>query len=190
MSDCNPPRSTHRYNASGNSSAHPIDRNGSHYHSVPPHQLNPNAHQFQPPNNHNMSEVSQSEVSQSSPYHLERKINNLEREHGALRTDVKDLKTLCNSLHSSLDTLKKGGWDVKIGPFKDQNAAQFRKELDALSAEAKRDSRGANEHEKVNRAPSVSSNTSTSLPPHLRGKAATDKSVSLPPHLRKTVTNE
>jgi len=185
MADRDPPRYTYRQNASGHSSAHPVNGSGVYNRSTPNHQLNPAAGQFQPSNTYNMSEVRH-----SSPY-LEHKVNHLEREQDALRTEVEDLKTMCNSLLSSLNTLEKGGWDVKIGPFKGQSAAQFRNELDALSVEVKSDSYGANDHKKMNGAPSDVSNTSSSTPPHLRGKAAAEiKSASLPPHLRGKATTE
>jgi hypothetical protein len=185
MSDRDPPRFIYRQNASEHSSAHPVIGNGVLNRSTPNYLLNPAASQFQPSITYSMPEVSQ-----SSPYHLERKVNDLQCEQDALRTEIEDLKALCNTLHSSLDTLKKGGWDVKVGPFKGQSAAQFQKDPDALLAEAKGDNHVANNYWKTSRAPSVGSNTSSSMPPHLKSKTATEnKSTSLPPHLRKSAVN-
>ena len=131
-----------------------------------------------------------SEVSQSSPYRLERKVNDLEREQGTLRTDVDKLKNMYNDLHESLDKFQKGGWDVKVGPFMNQSAEQFRKELNALTAEAKVDNSGAGDHEKLNTAPSVTTNTPSFVPPHLRGKDASKaQGTSKPPHIRQGPMN-
>ncbi|KAF2684582.1 hypothetical protein K458DRAFT_442906 [Lentithecium fluviatile CBS 122367] len=136
------------------------------------------------------------QVSQSSNDHLECKVHDIECEQGALRTDIQGLRTLCDDLQSSIEELKKGGWDVKVGPFKDQTAADIRGELDALSAEAKGDNDGGSDT-KTNasmpphmHAPSNASSGSSSIPPHLRGKnGAENKNSSLPPHLRKPGAN-
>jgi hypothetical protein len=163
MTDRDPPRATYFHSPNFvpvHPLAYPVHGNGFGYTPAPvqmSHRMNPAVDQFQPSN--------------SQSYHLERKVNDLEREQGALRTDVTGLQKLCDRLHVSLDTLKKGGWDVKVGPFQDANAEQIRKELDTVSAKA-------NGHD--------SSNTFSSVPPHLRGRGANEKSA---PHMRNGVAN-
>ncbi|KAF2636769.1 hypothetical protein P280DRAFT_483381 [Massarina eburnea CBS 473.64] len=146
---------------------------------------------YQPPGrvNNDPSQVSSHSPSTST---LDSTINTLKTEQQALRTDVEDLKTLSNSLYASVESLKRGGWEVTVGPFKDQATAEFKRNLDIISREARSVGRlydGANEYQQSNSSvpphlrggsDSVkSSSASTSVPPHLR-----NKSVSVPPHLR------
>lgn len=196
MSNRDPYTPPHRQPGSGHSSAHPINGHGSYHAGPAANKLNPGAGTFQPihfsgfaPQNGSMAHANGNQVSQPSHDHLERRVDGLEREQFALRTDVEDLKTLCNSLHSSVEMMKKGGWSVSVGPFKDQSAAAFRQEFDQLTSEVHGHYNGANDYAKKVAVTdgSVSPKTTPTVPPHLRGaRGGQQNGTPLPPHLRGT----
>lgn len=165
--------------------------------------LNPTAGQFQPsfpfshasqPKNSTMQQSAIGQVSSTSPTYMMEKIQGLERSQHDLRTDVEDLKTLCNGLHLAIQSMKKGGWSVEVGPFQEVQSQKekleyFHQKLDQLKLETLNATSGADtgtqkKHGSVadadQRSQTVSPTlSSASVPPHLRNGLA-----SIPPHLR------
>jgi hypothetical protein len=124
-----------------------------------------------------------------SPY-LEARVSSLEGGHLSLRGDMDSLTEMYHVLCSSVDKLKKDGWPVSIGPFREQDltqshvsAAQFKKKLESLSREVHDSVDGAADIEKVNGVTTPKANGS--VPPHMRAtNGSSNGSKSLPPHLR------
>jgi hypothetical protein len=184
----------------GNVYAHPTSRHSSAY-SIngtgidrpPPlaQHLNPAAGHFQPCNSHDMSQLD----SLPSCY-LERKVDDLERDQDELRVEFKALRMKCNEVDSKLDALKKGGWDVQVGPFKDQSTARFKQELDAITRDIKGENHGASEYENAESLPpqthasSINANVTSSLPPHLRARNGDESGPApQPANLRHSIAN-
>ncbi|KAF2180619.1 hypothetical protein K469DRAFT_794354 [Zopfia rhizophila CBS 207.26] len=66
--------------------------------------------------------------------HVVASVQQLEREQKALRLDVERLKETRDSLHSEVDSLKKGGWKVEIGPHRQTSTQELRQKLEDLEA--------------------------------------------------------
>ncbi|KAF2125101.1 hypothetical protein P153DRAFT_389952 [Dothidotthia symphoricarpi CBS 119687] len=138
----------------------------------------------------NNTTPSQVRAPPSSPY-LEARLLNLEEEHCSLRSDVNILNELCHSLHDSVNTLKKGGWPVHVGPFQEcdaieshQSALRFKEELDQITNEVCK-SHDSDANKKKNGI-GVSKH-SGSMPSNLKTTSATSNGASpksVPPHLR------
>jgi hypothetical protein len=143
-----------------------------------------NATKNQLTNGHIVGEVSYLPHSNESLVH---KVNALATELESLHTNFEDLKTLYNTLYSSVEYLKKGAWNVTVGPFLDQEAAEFKKNLDLLTAEARSIGfgyDGANSNECQGLSPSVVSHPQLS-----NSNASTTERRFIPPHLRNSVGN-
>ncbi|KAL1598724.1 hypothetical protein SLS60_007865 [Paraconiothyrium brasiliense] len=153
----------------------------------PTANLNPSAGAFTPASGHQVSPFSKLE--------LQYRVEDLEREQACSRAEISDLKTLYHTLRTEMDTLKKGGTNATVGPFRDQINSRFTIALDALNEEANGGAmlpqngccNNANGSQKkpygTTVPPDLRSQTASSVPPHLRRKPGSDF-VSVAPHLR------
>ncbi|KAF2113302.1 hypothetical protein BDV96DRAFT_662330 [Lophiotrema nucula] len=90
------------------------------------------------------------QVSPSFPYNdLVGKVTAVEQDQMSLRHDMKDLQIAYNNLAKDVDTLKRGGWSVEVGPFKTYTADPLSNELDSIKFETERAFSNAYSHEKV-----------------------------------------
>jgi hypothetical protein len=129
-------------------------------------------------NNNAMEHSYNSQVSSSSLTSTIEKMQVLERSHNDLRTNVDDLKALCNEVYAAVEVLKKGRWSVEVGPFQDK-AEDFRQKMDQLKLETLKASSGANTDSQRNNSSYGDVNQYTQELNLTRGTA------SLPPHTRK-----
>jgi hypothetical protein len=154
------------------------------------YHFNPTANGFAPNGTQQNGKASQVSSAHSSPY-IEARVFNLEEEHANLRGDVETLRELYHGLSFSVDKLKKCGWPVYVGPFREvdvnkshQNAVQFSLELEKLKDEVHDSVSGDADVQKANgMAPPK---TNGSVPPHLRASSLTSGGTVkkfLPPHL-------
>jgi hypothetical protein len=135
-----------------------------------------------------MENSSNGKVSSSSHTSMMEKMQALERSDNDLRTNVDDLKALCNCLYADIGILKKGGWSIEVGPFQDK-AEDFRQKMEQLKLEALKVSSGANTNSQRNNSSYRDANQytqelnltpgTTSLRPHMR-----KDSIFIPPHKR------
>ncbi|KAH7064036.1 hypothetical protein BKA63DRAFT_428394 [Paraphoma chrysanthemicola] len=153
-------------------------------------KLNPTAISYAPgsqPKSHIASQVSVP----PSPY-LEARILNLEEGHVELREEFEDLAEKYRGLCSSVDKLKRGGWDVSVGPFQEKHLAEshrhamrLKQELEQLTHEVHK---SVNRHADVEKANgTVTAKKSSITPPHMRvATPSSDGTVkkTVPPHMR------
>jgi hypothetical protein len=156
--------------------------------------FNPMANDFAP--NDTQQNGTASQVSAPPSPYLEARILNLDEGHADIRGEIESLKELYHGISFFVDTLKKGGWPVHVGPFQEvdvkkshQDAMQFSQELRQLKDEVRMSVNGGTDVQKANgMAPSK---TNGSVPPHLRTASVTSGGTvtkSLPPHLRKKMS--
>jgi hypothetical protein len=155
------------------------------------HQLNPAVTNFAlngAQQNNTASQVS----APASPY-LEARILNLEEGLGDLRGDIEALKELYHDVSFDFDKLRKDGWPVTVGPFRQVNvqrsqedAVLFSQKLETLKNNVHVSTNGRTDVQKANGM--ALSKTNGIVPPHLRASSVTSGGTvtkSLPPHLRK-----
>ena len=159
----------------------------------PPAHLNPAAGTFAPGNGPQVSSISFLD--------LQFKVEDLEREQGCTRIEISELKSLCLTLCTEIETLKKGGCNVAVCPFQDQPDTRFAKALDAVDERAdggavlpqdalsgcctnanvsKKKSAGVTKPHQPSQDGSFSNKF---IPPHLRKKNGAGP-AALPPHQR------
>jgi hypothetical protein len=155
--------------------------NGNHFPGGPvsssPNSTSAAGH-FQPSAKVSNGNHQNGQVSSSSHTSMMEKTQILGRSHNGLRTDIEDLKTLCNSLYSDVEVSKKGGWSVEVGPFQDK-AEDFRQKLDQLKLETLKASSGADADSQTKNGGYGDANQ------HTQELAPTSSTDSLPPHMRK-----
>ncbi|KAF2714288.1 hypothetical protein K504DRAFT_473380 [Pleomassaria siparia CBS 279.74] len=143
----------------------------------PAGKLNPAAGGFNPSANHTNGQV-------SPPSHtraMEEDVQGLKHSQSALWNEVENLKAVCNSLRSEIETMQKGGWSVEVGPLQDQEKARKVKaedpshRLNQLKLETLKDQK---------KDDSKSTISNASVPPHLRGKVG-QNSGSIPLQIKK-----
>ena len=155
-------------------------------------RLNPSAGQFQPGQpiyqqqqlNGNMSHSSIPQVSHSFPYNdLEGKVTAVEQDQISLRHDFEDLQIAYSNLAKEVDTLKRGGWSVEVGPFKTYTADPLSNELDSIKFETERAFSNASSYEKVDGNGDTMSGNPTTVS-GLETASPPQSVASVPPHLR------
>jgi hypothetical protein len=105
---------------------------------------------------------------------------------------VDNLTELYHELSTSVDKLKKGGWPVTVGPFREQDliqshqcAIKFKEELEELNRQVRQSVEDDADEGKSNGT--VTAKANGSLPPHLRASSSAKNGAGitlLPPHLR------
>jgi hypothetical protein len=202
-------------NGHGHSSQSYFDYEGDTIVSRAVSGFNPGAAQFLPAYAHqeqyqngNMSHQNGSQVSLQFHFsHLSDRVQRLEFETDAIRRYVEKLNAGHNDLSETVDSLKKGGWSVNVGPFKTQPTDILIKndeiktetmDTPATSVANMNESNGGEKPASIASTNgsipphlrSTVSNGSVSVPPHMRGAAQrTNGNGSVPPHLRNQVVN-
>lgn len=158
-------------------------------------RLNPSTGQSQPGQpiyqqqqlNGNMSHPSIPQVSPSFPYDdLLGKVTAVEQDQMSLRHELKDVHIACSNLAKDVDTLKRGGWSVEVGPFKTYTADPLSNELDSVKLETERAFSNASSYEKVDGKGDIMGDNPATVSG--LGIASPPQSVaSVPPHLRHKV---
>ncbi|KAF2850430.1 hypothetical protein T440DRAFT_479136 [Plenodomus tracheiphilus IPT5] len=158
--------------------------------------FSPNAPIFSPGGNNGTQQKSNAANQVSTPPspYLEARMSNLKENNADMRGDIRSLEELYEKLTLSMDKMKKGGWPVQVGSFKEvdlseshQKAMDFKAELEKLEAEVH-----SSVHSDANvgkESGTVTVNVNGSLPPHLRASSVVSNGTaikSIPPHLRGT----
>lgn len=133
------------------------------------------------------SPVNGTQVSSISSLALQFKVEDLEREQACSRAEVSNLKTLFHTLRTEMDTLKKDGGNITVGPFRDQSDSRLAKALDAVEERA---NGGAVLLQDALSGCCTNANVSEqkphgkTVPPHLPSQNGSSTTRSIPPHLR------
>ncbi|PSN69200.1 hypothetical protein BS50DRAFT_619858 [Corynespora cassiicola Philippines] len=147
-------------------------------------QFNLAAGKFQPQHGPSSAKKSSTKVSDTSFSQLEERFQGLEHGQADLRSTVEDLNALYNRLCKSVEILKRGGWDITVGPFKEHHAGLTKAELDYLLGNSKHQHHtDESQNDGLNGSNDVKPGSSSYVPPHQRKDSGTSTG-SIPPHLR------
>ena len=122
-------------------------------------------------------------MSDTSFSQLEERFQGLEHGQADLRSTVEDLNALYNRLCKSVEILKRGGWDITVGPFKEHHAGLTKAELDYLLGNSKHQhDTDESQNDGLNGSKDVKPGSSSYVPPYQRKDSGTGTGSI--PHLR------
>jgi hypothetical protein len=130
------------------------------------------------------------QLSPSGPFYgVKENVHLLVSEQRALRQDVESLKRSRDEILGEIETLKKGGWKVEVGPHMASSSSSFHHKLGELKSEYKGDA-DPRSFPKATDTTNEDSDTTTiiALSPSESTATTTPKvssSALVPPHLRK-----